>query len=65
MPGVAAALLTKDGGESFDDDDLNRPLAMCVDWTRVYSLSVFVILSILPAFWVWRGDREPTAVEVE
>jgi len=45
---LAKALLTIDGGESIDMDELCRQSQPKLNYSRIYSLSVFILLSLLP-----------------
>jgi len=61
---IARSLFTIAGGERLDFDDLQSRLNVVepktttvVKWGKVWGLSVFVVLSILPAAWLKRRQN--------
>lgn len=54
----AVALLTVDGGEALSPDDVRRLTSPELDYSRIYALSVFVLLSLLPIVKLWRKRCE-------
>ncbi len=59
---AAEALLTVDGGEPIDRDNLTAHHRPQLNYARIYSLSVFLVLSLLP---VVKLRRKPRVVEAD
>ncbi|MCH8839975.1 MAG: DUF1559 domain-containing protein [Planctomycetes bacterium] len=58
----AAALLTVDGGEVLDHREVTRLTSPELDYGRIYSLSVFLLLSLLPLLKLIKKKREIAAI---
>ncbi len=57
---AAEALLTVDGGEPINPDNLTVHHRPKLNYARIYSLSVFVLLSISPVFNLRKRSKSPT-----
>jgi len=55
---MAKALLTIDGGEDIDMNELDYQQQPDLNYSRIYSLSVFVLLSLLPITKLWRNKLQ-------
>ena len=59
----AQALLTVDGGESIDPSNIPTAENPEIDYARIYSLSVFVLLTLLPAINLRKKSRHEKRAE--
>jgi len=58
---TARALLTANGGEEIDEDELTRRrITKQLNYRGIYGLSLFVLLALLPGVVLWRKKREVT-----
>jgi hypothetical protein len=60
---LAEALLTVDGGEKISSRDLYLATRPQLDYGRCYGVGLFVVLSLLPAAWLGKRNRELQRVE--
>jgi prepilin-type processing-associated H-X9-DG protein len=57
---LAAALLTANGHEKIDDNEIERVAAPQLDYAKCYVFGLFAFLALLPAAWVkWRLAATP------
>ncbi len=54
---LAVALLTVNGGEEIDMSQLESVLYQQLDYARIYSFSIFLLLSLMPAFKLWQPPK--------